>query len=183
MTDSRFAYNRSEARLASPRYFQTVHFLLLGVPRRAERDQFPLWSFRIPPCPHRRSRASISCYSSLPSEPRGVPGNHPHREDTGIPFRFARYVAQHETNPDDARISSRTRCLPLLSIRLRHPTESSNPCLVLDRSAGEWLAPGALHTDPGPAPRRMPRRRAARPRRVRRESQTDAFDPADYVLL
>ena len=119
-----------------------------------------LWSFRIPPCPHRRSRASTSCCSSLPSEPRGVHGNHPHRGDTGIPFRFARSVAQHGTNPDDARISSQTRCLPLLAIRLRHPTGSSNPCLVLDRSAGEWLAPASLHTDPGPAPRRMPRRRA-----------------------
>jgi hypothetical protein len=57
--------------------------------------QFALWSFRIPPCPHRRSRTSTSCCSSLPSEPRGVPGNHPHRGDTGILFRFARSVAQH----------------------------------------------------------------------------------------
>jgi hypothetical protein len=112
-----------------------VHCLLLGVPRRAERDQFVLWSFRIPPCPHRRSRASTSCCSSLPSEPRGVHGNHPHRGDTGIPFRFERFVAQHGTNPDDARIPSQTKCLPLLAIRLRHPTGSLNPCLVLDHSA------------------------------------------------
>ena len=100
LTDSRFAYNRSEARLASLRYFQTVHCLLLGVPRRAERDQSAPWSFPIPPYPHRRSRASTSCCSSLPSERRGVPGNHPHRGDPGIPFRFARSVAQHGTNPD-----------------------------------------------------------------------------------
>jgi hypothetical protein len=53
------------------------------------------------------------------------------------------------TNPDEARISSQTRCLPLLAIRLRHPTGSSNPCLVLDRSAGEWLAPASLHTGTG----------------------------------
>jgi hypothetical protein len=41
--------HRSEARLASLRYFQTVHCLLLGVPRRAERDRFGLWSFPNPP--------------------------------------------------------------------------------------------------------------------------------------
>jgi hypothetical protein len=35
-------------------------------------------------------------------------------------------------------------CLAPLAIRLRHPTGSSNPCLVLDRSAGEWLAPAFL---------------------------------------
>ena len=60
--------------------------------------------------------------------------------DTGIPFRLARSVAQHGTNPDDAGISFQTRCIPPLAIRLRHPTGSSNPCVVLDRSAGEWLA-------------------------------------------
>src|SRR5271165_942712 len=146
--------NRSEARLAWLRFLRTVHCLLLRVPGRAERDQFALWSFRIPPFRHRHSTASISCCSSLPSEPRGVPGNHPHKGDTGIPFRFARSVAQHGTNPDDAGISSQTRCPPPLAIHLRHPTGSSNPCLVLDRSAGERLAPASLHTDPGPAPRR-----------------------------
>src|ERR1700674_1000617 len=63
--------NRSEARLASLRYFQTVHCLLLDVPRRAERDQFALWSFRIPPFPHRRSRASMdSSYTITPRNDR-----------------------------------------------------------------------------------------------------------------
>src|SRR3984957_16677241 len=50
-------------------------------------------------------------------------------------------VAQHGTNPDDAGISPQTRCLPPLAIHLRHPTGFSNPCLVLDRSAGEWMHP------------------------------------------
>src|ERR1700739_244220 len=49
--------------------------------------------------------------------------------------------------------SSQTRCLPPLAIRLRHPTGSSNPCLVLDRSAGEWLAPASLATESGPPAR------------------------------
>src|SRR5260370_1484998 len=142
----------SEARLASLRYLQTVHRLLLGLPRRAERDQFALWSFRIPPCPHRRSRASTSCCSSLPSEPQGVPGNHPLRGDTGIPFRFARSVAQHGTNPDDPGISSQTRSLPPLPIHLRHPPGSSNPRLLLARTLADRLVPPPFHTPPTPPP-------------------------------
>jgi hypothetical protein len=63
----------------------------------------------------------------------------------------------------------------LLAIRPHHRTGFSNPCLVLDRSAGEWLAPASLHTDPGPAPRRMPRRPAARPRRAQCWGQYEQY--------
>jgi hypothetical protein len=96
------------------------------------------------PRPHRRSRASTSCCSSLPSEPRGVPGNHPHRGDTGIPFQFARSVAQHGTNPEDAGISSQTKCLPHLAIHLRHRTGSLRlaGCRPPTRMANQSTVPG-----------------------------------------
>jgi hypothetical protein len=112
------------------------------------KDRFALWSFRSPPFPRRHSRASTSRCSSLPSEPRNVPGNYAHRKDTGYrnSFFFARSAVQHGTNPDDASISSQTRCALPLAIHLRHATGSPNRCLVLDRSAGESLAPASLHT-------------------------------------
>jgi hypothetical protein len=86
-----------------------VHCLLLGVPWRVERDhpysgysEFRHVHTVVPEHP-------LHAVQFLPSESQVVPGNHPHshREDKGVPSRFARSIAQHGTNPGDARISCR----------------------------------------------------------------------------